>query len=582
MPVYNPARDLVWNPATGQWEPKHPDQYPASPYVPLPQAPAGGAAQQPASATPPPSGGGATVPPPGTPPPATPPVAPPATQQPAAGPGYVPEPAAPPDSILSGLDFEEELRKLLATDPRAEKLEGQQYEAIQRDLNAPDFGPEDQKILDLARQSAHAAAAVRTRGAEKALSGMGLRESDELVKAHQRETDNLTQQLIENEVNVRTAALNRGRATRAEAQVRASAFAKAIQDKNAALAQALLQAHSSEVEAGLQREQLDLQRMEIEENVLLNRDRFTEEQRARMKAEGFTESQIDNAERQAQWERVFRQNQQSADINLAQQNYDLQKQALTLEERRVAVTEIRNNADITLQDRVFQLQKQFGIDDRNFDREKFQAMTAQLEREFGLTMNQFALEQSIRTGQLELDILNSQRRYDLDVEGQRQQWLATEAARETQEKLGMADIELRMALGMEQNEINRLLGMSDIDLRRELGLAQVGVQMSDIEMRQLLGQGQLDVAREQQIIEKYMFDAGLQWDKDKLAIQIREARKANRGSFLGKLVKGIVGAGAGIIGLATGNPMLIAAGINTIAGQVVATPPASAGSSQTQ
>jgi len=219
-----------------------------------------------------------------------------------------------------------------------------------------------------------------------------------------------------------------------------------------------------------------------------------------------------------------------ANIDLMQKNYDLQNKTLdatiSYQDRMAAIAEIKNNADISLNDRTFELTKEFGLSDREFDREKFDAMTAQLEREFGLQLNKFALEKTIRTGELDLNILNSERRYDLDVEEQRQKWLATEAARQTQELLGMTELEIR----------------------------------------QSLGEGQLSIQREQQILEKYMFDAGLSWEKSKFKQQLEAARKKAKGGLLGRIIKTVAGVGMGVAGVLTQNPALIAAGATTVFG----------------
>ena len=539
------------------------------------------------------------------PPPATTPVVPSVSPEAPVGETPLPPPATTPvvpqaqapgqsSSLLSGLNFDEELKKLLGADPRATELENMQYESIKRDLNASDFGPEDQNILDLAKQDAQLAYAQGTRTAEKEASAMGLRDSSYVVREFEKESSKMATAILQGSIAVRSRALERNTEKRVGAQGRARDFAQALQTKNVALAQALLQAHQGDAEIDLSRDQLDLQRRVVEENILMGRDRFTEEVRAQMKAEGFTEAQINKAEEQALWERSYRERQQGADIGLAQQNYQLQNrqvsiaelrnaadisladralavqrelglsavnidqqkvdqmkqqlenefniaisgqeltrqiqagqldlaklvqsQTFTLEERRQQMNEVRNNADISLADRTFQLQQTLGLRAADLEGEKFKAYVKQLEREFGVTLNEFALKRQIQTGQLDLDVLNSQRKYDLDVESERQKWLATEAARQTQEKLGM----------------------------------------SEIEMKLVISGGELSLARDAQVLQKFifeaglkeqarMFDLGLAWDKVRFETEMKEARKQRKSDFWGGIIKSVVKLGGDIL-----------------------------------
>jgi len=526
----------------------------------------------------------------------------------------VPPPVVPPPEttpgLTTGMDINQKLIELLGpnSEPFLKDLEQMQLDYLKKGMAAPDFGPNDQAILDAGRQSAEMAAGQGRRTAEKEASAMGLRDSTYVVARYQGETDKLTQQLLDNESRVRVAAAGRGAAERQAAFDRVNGFRDAIANKNVALANALLGAYTADKNAQLDEKKLAQQQQIIDANVSLDRDKFSADEVQRMRAAGFTQQQIDNAQQQLLWSRAFQQTQQSADIDLGNKNYELQAKALngqlTMAERQQALSELKNNQDQTLAEAI-QAWKQkmdaagIAADQRNYD-----GALRQFEMQFGLDLNKFALDAELRrgslalqtltadrenalqtraaeladlnglrgytidetklaltktqleqefkiqisdqelrrqiangqlgiaTGQLNLDILNSQRKYDLDVTAQKNDWLKSQAALALQEKLGMADIELR----------------------------------------QVLGEGQLSVEREAQLLQKFMFEQGLSWEKEKFQKQIDEARRKAKGSFFGKLLKGLVGAGLSVAGALTGNPALVAAGINTIAGAVITQP----------
>lgn len=499
------------------------------------------------------------------------PIAP--AQSPAPAPGYVASPApapAPateqPAGITSGLDFEAELEKLLGADPMADEMDKLQYEKIKKDMTAPDWGEADQKILDESIALAKSQANTRDAQNTNALAAAGLRGGGTMVKRYAESTNKLANDILQSSIAVKTRALERNAERRAMASQEAARFASAIRNKNAALATALLQAHQADLDSQLSKEQMELQKQMFQENLQFNRDQFTEEQRARLVKEGFDERQISMAEEQQMWERAFRERQQMADEKLADKNWQLQNKiadaSISAEEKRLALTEIKNNADINLQDRIQQLAEQFGLMDREFaqnqflwskevedremlikeglseseinarleaqklDREKFNAMTKQIENEFGLSLNQFELDKFLKTKQLDFTIAEADRRFDLDKASDAARWRETEQARLLQEKLGMSEIEMKKIIAGEEIEFNR------------------------------------EVA----LMEKWMFEQGLAFEKQKYADALKAAKAKKKGGLFGKIIKTIAGVGMGIAGAATGNPALIAAGASTAFG----------------
>lgn len=486
-------------------------------------------------------------------------VPPPAVTAPAST--SIPQPTNPPVAAvpvagstmgLSGgkIDFEAELMKILGgnTDQNA-KLEARQLSQITSDFNRPDFGDNEQKILDIATQRARQEAATRTEAGDTHLAGQNLTGGGAALRNYQAETDNLSKSILDSEISVRMAAAERGASRRQTAFVNAANFMEALNTKNVGLATQLVNLYKAQTEAGLNEKQLALQQKEVEEGIKLSRDKFTEDTRRALVNEGFTEAQIKASEGQMLWQRAFSERQQTADESLSNRNLDLQTRIndrqLSQEDKRIALTEIKDNRGFGLESAMQDFQErqflfnsglestkiaevtkmndferskfleEMGFERDKFDatqslsRDQFESYAKELERRYGLDINRFELEKALSEGELTWKILESQRRYDLDVESERQKWIASDKARELQEKLGMTELEIR----------------------------------------QSLGEGELDIAREQAILEKWMFQEGINFEKYKFAEQLKAAKKKKKSSFLGGLVKTLVG---GAVGFFTG------------------------------
>jgi hypothetical protein len=553
-------------------------------------------------------GGAATVAPPVTSAPGA--VVPPPSGVPAVQPATPVTPAAVESVPPSGTpSFEDQIKEIMGRDQGTiDEFKAKQKSYIDKGLATGDWSANDQTMLDLANKSATGEADRRTVTAQKEASAIGLRDSTYVVRRMVEESGLLSQKILDNELAFRQAAMGRGAAIREDSYNKAGAFVQAIKDNNLGLAQVLLEKYKTDATTGLNEKQFALQEKQIDAAIALGRDQFSEDVREQMIAEKFTETQINNAQNQLLWERTFKDRELNATTDLANKNYELQRKTLDVqasaESRRQALAELQNSQGYSLQqviqtwkekmdsigvaqnqrdydqavkqfesqfgieinkfalqaelergqlalgqltaDREYQLQNrvqdlaaQLGLRGANLEEAKLAQLKDQVEREFGVRIDELELRKQIETGRLDLEIVNSQRKYDLDVTQQRNEWL------QSQQSL----------------DLQRTLGLGELELRKYLGDQQTGVQME-----------QISVQREQQVIEKYMFDQGLAWDKEKLRIQIAEARKKAKGSFFGKLIKGIVGAGMAVAGGLTGNPALIAAGINTFAGAAVTQP----------
>lgn len=456
--------------------------------------------------------------------------------------------------LLDGIDFTAELEELLALDPEAAALREEAAAAIRLQLNPADASEQDNKIIAQATAAAEAAANRAGRVIQKSSSGAGLRHSGQEGSLHRQVLSDLATTVLDVNVRVMTRRQDITREQREKGIQNAAAFARAIETRNAQLAMALVEAHQADLNFMLESERLDLEgeRLEIDraliqENINLARDKFTETQRTNLKKEGWTDEQLDQQEEQMVWERAFREMQQTADFGLSQRNQTLQERIagdnLTIEmrratqdDRRIALEELKNKFGMSLEQATFEYMKEMGLaesvlerdrfylDERRFgsdvefrnaqlemEREKFDALEARLEREFGMEINRFALEEAIRTGQLDLNIVNSQRKYDLDVKEQQERWLASAEARQLEEMLGL----------------------------------------STIEMNLLIAEGKIDAETERRALERWMFQEGLDWDKKRFDIQLAAARKKKKGGCLKKMVGAVVGAGVGFI---TGGP----------------------------
>ena len=471
--------------------------------------------------------------------------------------GAAPTGGAPPATpgLTSGMDWESEFMKQLEGmlgDESTTKLESMSQKYLEEQLGgASGFGANDQAILDQTRASLSDAAAVEGRRKEVALSGMGLRKSDQLGTAHEEVTGNLLRNLRDAEITVRTNAANRGEAAKAAAFDRAQMFAAAVKSKRADVAALLLQAQQNDVQNELSKSQWEFTKEMEREAMSLNRDKFSEEQKENLRRNNLSEKQIEMAEKNLLWEQTWKTRQQAADIDLAYKNLDqverMQGRQLSLEEFKAESANILNNRNQNLAERTFEFTREIGLDTQELqrlrmdmerdlagaatevqreqiraqydiesqkigiDKDKLAQTAKQIEMEYGLKVNQLALERSIRTGELDLNILNSQRQYDLSVTDQQEKWLATEAARDLQERLGMKELDLKEALGNKE----------------------------------------LDLRSDAMYLEKWMFEAGLNWDKEKFRIQLREARRKKKGGIFGKILKTLVGAGVGFL---TGGP----------------------------
>lgn len=471
--------------------------------------------------------------------------------------GAAPAGGAPPATpgITSGMDWESEFMKQIEGmlgDDSTSKLEGMSQKYLEEQLGgASGFGANDQRILDETRKSLSDAAAVEARRKEVALSGMGLRKSDQLGTAHEEVTGNLLRNLREAEITIRTNAANRGEAAKMAAFDRAQMFAAAVKSNRADVASLLLQAQQNDVQNELTKSQWEFTKEMEREAMSLNRDKFSEEQRENLRRHGLSEKQIEMTEKNLLWEQAWKTKQQAADIDLAYKNLDqverIQGRQLSLEEFRIESANILNNRGQDLAERTFEFTREIGLDTQaitrlrmemerdlanattatqreqirlqydiesqkiGIDKDKLAQTAKQIELEYGLRVNQLALERTIRTGELDLNILNSQRQYDLSKADQQEKWLATEAARDLQERLGMRELDLKEALGNKE----------------------------------------LDLRSDAMYLEKWMFEAGLNWDKEKFRIQLQEARRKKKGGIFGKIVKTLVGAGVGFL---TGGP----------------------------
>lgn len=543
------------------------------------------------------------VPPPGATPTVAPPPPPPA-----------PQVEAPPDGTFvdpqgtGEFDFDEILAGLFTPESLAGDTEliEMQRQYLRGAMNAPDWNANYQEMLKLGTEGLSRVADERTRKREDALSAVGLRKSGQLVEAHRAETKLFLQSAMELEFNLRGQAAQAGEKRRSGAFDRAEAFRNAITSNNAAMARVIVDAQANELEAQLNRDQFDLQSRMADMNFGLERDRFTEEQRRQLVSEGFTDRQIDEAERNASWDRTRRVVEFQANDDVANRNLDIQESALNAQtefnnqaqadlrafqdgslsndelqirnqdrqsQMRLEFDKIVNNNNVTLETRSLEIQENLGLGrldldktlgmDRNqlereaqelqrelglsdialrkmlgmgdlelrhemvrLEKEKFDALQVRLEREFGLDLNRFALEETIRTGQLDLAIFATQEKFDLAREDQRIKWF------ETTESLRIQEL-----LGMEKLELERYLGGEEISLERE-----------------------------KQALEKWMFSEGMAWDKHRFDIQLREARKKRKGGCIKSIIKTAVSVGAAIL---PGGGMLqkVAAAVVTSMGQ---------------
>ena len=84
-----------------------------------------------------------------------------------------------------------------------------------------------------------------------------------------------------------------------------------------------------------------------------------------------------------------------------------------------------------------------------------------------------------------------------------------------------------------------------LDIQRTLG-------MGELELKGVIAGEEISLAREGQALERWMFEQGLAWDRERFNIQLQEARKKKKGGCLKKTLSAVVGAGVGFV---TGGPV---------------------------
>ncbi len=288
-----------------------------------------------------------------------------------------------------------------------------------------------------------------------------------------------------------------------------------------------------ELDRELSTDQIQLEREFFDENMMFQRTKFTEEQRENLRRAGYTDREITISEQRLAFETEIRWAELQANTDIASRNldqqfkiqYELAKElenarqaladrSLTLEEfnsqwqqrmaeRGISLDELKNNQDQTFRQRAQAWKVQMDISAFDLETDKFEAYAKNLEREFGLNVNRYELAKFIETGNLDLNVLNSQRSYDLNVTAQRQEWLISKARLELQERLGIGDQEIRYALGM----------------------------------------GQLSIQREANAIQKWATQLGITLEYDKLEAQVKMERDKAKGGLFGSILKSAVSLG---------------------------------------
>lgn len=450
-----------------------------------------------------------------------------------------PSPAPTPDgSLTGGLDLGAEIQRLLGqfsgpgvTNEDIQRILQGQLTNITEGLTAQGVPQEYQDVIESEAERFEKIRQEQVKRDERFLRGRNLqgagRRSSRVLDVHANRLEEMLGRIQTTSRDLTIAGLQATERQRSQAHNLGTAFVDAIQSGNVAMAEALIRAREVDLQADMTQQQFSLQKEIAQHNMLLERDTFTEDQRRAMVDEGFTEEQINQAEEQGVWYRAFQERQQTASEGLAQQNIALQYDLLASEERGEAAAldleKIKSYADISLNDRMFDLQSELQLDQARlgwaqFNEEKgrwkteFDAMEQKLEREFGLEVNRFALEEYIRTGQLDLAILDTQQRFDLAKEEQARAWFATRESLDIQRTLGMGELELKGIIAGEE----------------------------------------ISLAREGQALERWMFEQGLAWDRERFNIQLQEARKKKKGSCLKSTLGAVVGAGVGFV---TGGPV---------------------------
>lgn len=446
------------------------------------------------------------------------PLAPPGQQGPQSLTAPAPTPPAPTDDLDITPDVDELMRNIQQTGfNRAVQLQEMfMKRGLEIDPNV--LTPQEQESLNaIIAKVTNTVGEQRDRAVE-ILSNRGLGRSTNIAEAYGR----FTREMLQGISDVTVPFVTQATQAKRDEQQHYFDLSTKIQDMLVSgqldYAKTLISAWDSAASRDLSREQMQMQRDMFNQNLLFDRDKFTEEQKQNMIKNGFTQLQIDNAEKQLAFEREMRVAEFTATTDLARRNQDLQEQ---VQLGRLSLDQVKNNFDMDLQTRAFELKKELDINAAVLERDKFEAYALNLEREYGLNINRFELAKFIETGRLSNDILNSQRALDLQEERQANEFY----------------------ISKEKLQLERELGMSDLEIRFALGKAQISVQE--------------EANAIQRLAVKYNYEI----ERGKLELEIKKFRaqqSARKGGLFGKILGGIVKIGAGFL---AGGPAGAAAAI---------------------
>ncbi len=395
----------------------------------------------------------------------------------------------------------------------------------------------DAMRADISRQSAEtmkmaaadmAASGRRgSRGAERMQENLALQLAERLAKFE-------TGFAVEREGQKRQFAVEKARLSQSNLSNLVNANAVMTQlaqtDKWETVKQ-LIDLQAGNMDRDLRKTEVDAKYTIMEENVQILRDQFTEDQRQSLVKEGFSERQITAMEQELKWRTAFEMSKFAADHNLAVRNTDI---AEKVQNRELDITELKNKNDVHFQTRAQELAEFVGVRQQMTAEEKMDYMWKTLQAEYGINLNKLELARWQATGQMSLNVLNADRAYNLDVAKQRDAWMQSQAGLALEERLRV--------LGYELEEI---LQGKQLDEDRDRWLSQQVLEYYGYDWK--ANQNALDRAFEK-------------WKVEEAA---RQQAKQRKGSFLGGLLKTVVGAGAriGLAAITGGTSEIVGAGI---------------------
>lgn len=371
-------------------------------------------------------------------------------------------------------------------------------------INPDVLTPGEQQSLNAITTSLTEASDQQRNAAAEILTQRGMGRSSDIAAQFGQFNKSLLNQLGLSTAEFKKTATEQKLAQKSQYMDLSAKIQSALMSGQSDVVRSLLDAQSAAENRNLSEGQLQLQRDIFTQNTALSIATFTEEQRKSMRAEGFTEKQIDLAEARQTFESEQRMREFTASTDLANKNYDLQRQ---VQLGQLDIAGIRNNHDMALGDRAQQLAEEAQVHTAALDDAKFQAYARQLEQEYGLNVNRFELAKFIETGRLSNEIVNSQRALDLTDEKQRNDFL-----------LGQGSLDLQQKLGWRELDIKYALGMADISVREESN----------------------------RIID-WANRARIQLDTRELDFKIQQERSKRRGGLLGAILKGVVSIGAAVL-----------------------------------